>query len=472
MPMDPVDFSSRPDLTDASWPIGWNDIAPHLARACGYLGCGEPLFEVPVAGLDIPDGDFRFDRLERWSRNPRLGVHYAATLAGSTAVDLRLFATLVGLEQDGDGRVTTLRVRGPGSEEAVFRPRAVVLAAGGLENTRLLLSVQANNPQRFGGPEGPLGRRYMGHVYGSVAEMTIDSPTLDAGIDYFQSSDACYVRRRFTPSADLQRRMGLSNVSFWPDYPTINDPAHRNGVLSFAYLALSVPWIGRRIVMESIRRNYVGSGKPRRMPHVGNVLRDAPATGVFIPQFLYRRYIAQPRMPGFFQRNASRRYAIRFHAEHLPNPESRVRLSGETDALGLPRLAIDLRYSEADTEPLLRAHECFDAWLQRSGLGRMHWSAPADERSSYIIDQCYDGHHQIGTTRMAENARSGVVDGQCRVFGAANLFVAGSSVFATSGAANPTLTATALAMRLAALLAKEAVSAEPAPLSSRLVMQK
>lgn len=57
----------------------------------------------------------------------------------------------------------------------------------------------------------------MGHLYGSVADMTLYAPALDAGIDYYLSSDGTYVRRRFTPSAALQQRMGLSNVALLPD---------------------------------------------------------------------------------------------------------------------------------------------------------------------------------------------------------------------------------------------------------------
>jgi choline dehydrogenase-like flavoprotein len=58
-------------------------------------------------------------------------------------------------------------------------------------------------------------------------------------------------------------------------------------------------------------------------------------------------------------------------------------------------------------------------------------------------------HHLMGTTRMHASARQGVVDADCRVHGVANLFVAGSSVFATGGYVNPTLTIVALAARLA-----------------------
>jgi choline dehydrogenase-like flavoprotein len=55
---------------------------------------------------------------------------------------------------------------------------------------------------------------------------------------------------------------------------------------------------------------------------------------------------------------------------------------------------------------------------------------------------------------MHHDPRQGVVDQHARMHGVSNLFVAGSSVFATSGFANPTLTVVALALRLAEHLDK------------------
>jgi len=208
------------------------------------------------------------------------------------------------------------------------------------------------------------------------------------------------------------------------------------------------------IAAESIRRHYVGDDI-RRLPHIWNVIRDIPRTAAFLPGFIWRRYLAEFRMPGFFQRNAARRYAIRFHAEHLPDPESRVTLGGGEDAYGTPRAAVDFRYSRHNAEMLIRLHECFGDWLARTGTGRLRWLVPETERADYILAQCYDGHHQIGTARMGSNEREGVVDADCRVFGAANLSLAGSAVFPTSGEANPTLTAVALAVRLARRIAAE-----------------
>ena len=59
------------------------------------------------------------------------------------------------------------------------------------------------------------------------------------------------------------------------------------------------------------------------------------------------------------------------------------------------------------------------------------------------------GHHHMGTTRMHVDPKRGVANENCQVHGISNLFIAGSSLFPTSGCANPTLTIVALAVRLA-----------------------
>ena len=55
--------------------------------------------------------------------------------------------------------------------------------------------------------------------------------------------------------------------------------------------------------------------------------------------------------------------------------------------------------------------------------------------------------HEMGTARMGRDRASAVVDADLRAFDHPNLFIQGSAVFPTCGAANPTLTIAALALR-------------------------
>jgi choline dehydrogenase-like flavoprotein len=68
------------------------------------------------------------------------------------------------------------------------------------------------------------------------------------------------------------------------------------------------------------------------------------------------------------------------------------------------------------------------------------------------LDEFTDTYHHMGTARMAVSADQGVVDKDCRVFGTSNLYICGAAVFPSTGFANPTLTAMALALRLSELV--------------------
>jgi len=176
----------------------------------------------------------------------------------------------------------------------------------------------------------------------------------------------------------------------------------------------------------------------------------------------------------WFHRRAKRAFAERFglasrwlratsgrqglyvvaRAEQAPNPASRVLLSDKRDAFGLPQIALDWQFLDVDKRSLQALMGALDHELQRLSLGRAEassWLEEADtpwEVDPLISSHPVGGYHHIGTTRMAVSPKHGVVDADCRVHGLGNLYIAGSSVFPTSGWANPTLTILALTLRL------------------------
>lgn len=453
-PLDPVDFEPRPIVGDARWPIGSDELLPFYERACAHAQCGRAVFRAPLSGLAIPDRTFDPDRLERFSNAPKFGVAHADALRREPRIDLRLRATVVDARFAENGRVDGITVRGADGNRHAIGVRRLVLACGGLESTRLLLAWQRDRPDRFGGPEGPLGRHYMGHVIGEVADIVFSSDAAEAAYDFFLDGNGSYARRRMIPSDALQRERALPNLSFWPVVPPSADPRHRSAILSMILLALSIEPLGRRVLPEAIRKRHVPDGLLRG-PHVANVLRGLPDAAAFLPGFLYRRYLSPMRLPGFFIRNPARTYGLSYHAEHLPDASSRVTLSRDADAFGLPRLSIDLRFSAAEMEGIARAHDDLAAWLGRTGLGEIRLRQAREETGAAILDKASHGTHQIGTTRMGTDRTRAVVDRDLRAFDCANLFVVGSSTFPTSGQANPTLTALALASRLSDHLADE-----------------
>lgn len=144
------------------------------------------------------------------------------------------------------------------------------------------------------------------------------------------------------------------------------------------------------------------------------------------------------------------RYGAVATAGQRPLRDSRILLDDTLDARGVPRARVDWRIDAADFQGVLDSLDLLGRHVAGQGLGRLrrrefHVPAPGEALAT--------GMHHIGTTRMARDEREGVVDRDGRVFGTQDLYVAGSSVFPTSGYANPTLTLVALALRLAEHLA-------------------
>lgn len=458
VPFEPIDFARRNFVPDGEWPIALDELLPWYPAAAQFLDCGKALFRSPSDWPAMPE--IELSQLERWSQQPKLAPKLGGWVLATSGIDILFEATLTGfdLAQQTDGATSLrgLQVRHAGQAIEVHA-RDVVLACGGLETTRLLLAEQARRiqdmPRLFGGKDGPLGGYYMGHIFGSIGSLVLARPDSFSALDFSLDPTGTYVRRRFTLSESAQRERQLLNTSFFADNPPFYDQRHRNPTLSLVFLALSIPLVGRRLLSEAIRLKHIGPPPYRYGAHAWNVLRRPWRAVADVLDILRRRYLSSTRKPGFVLRNEGGTYALNYHAEQLPNPDSRVTLAGEHDAYGIPRLHIDFRYLPADAESVLKAHEVLDQNLRAAGMGHIAYHRPPEQRIAHILEQATDGFHQAGTTRMSSDPRTGVVDRDGAVHGVAHLHVASSSNFPTTGEANPTFLAVAMAARQAARLA-------------------
>ena len=446
---DDVDFDARVHVPHSGWPIVHNDIKPWYARAAEYLLCGDGSFSSPPRHLRSLGTDVSVASLERWSTESRLALVHGQRIEHSERIALYLNSTVVDLDLGADGRaVESVLVACPDGKSMV-KARTVILAGGGVETTRLLLAVQRRWPSRFGGTGGPLGRYYMGHISGKIANIFLNEPGAIADLDFELDASGAYVRRRFVLSEAAQRTHGLLNTAFFPDNAPFYDPRHRSSVLSAVFLALCLPPIGRILLPEAIRIAHVGPKPYHYGAHIGNVLYGAPAGALDLLKIIRDRFLTSPRKPSFLVRNRDGVYALHYHAEQEPNPDSRIILTDEVDRFGLLRVAIDLRFTEADARSVIRSHQVLDATLRANAVGRLEYWYPNERLRDRVLAQASDGLHQVGTTRMGLDPKDSVVDADLKVHDIANLHVASSSVFPTTGQANSTLLATALAIRLA-----------------------
>jgi len=327
-----------------------------------------------------------------------------------------------------------------------------VLAMGGVETTRLLLHTQQRWPSHFGGVDGPLGRYYMGHISGKIASIVFNHPDSIDDLDFHLDGSGAYYRRRFMLTADAQLQHRVLNTAFWPDNPAFYDPNHRSGVLSAVFLALAFPPAGRRLLSEAIRLAHTGPRPYRLAAHLRNAILGAPRGAKDIYRILRDRFIGKPKKPGFLVPNQGGKYALHYHAEQVPHPNSRITLGAETDSFGVPRAVIDLRFTAQDIQSVIDSHQLLDQALQANNIGRLDYMYSLEELPTRVDAQASDGYHQVGTTRMGQDPAESVVDSNLKVHGLDNLFVASSSVFPASGQANSTLLAVAFGARLASRL--------------------
>ncbi len=455
VPFDPIDFRRRSYLGEVAWPIDFHEIAEHYQKASDYLTGGQMKYDDPVPGVEIPEQDFTYTRLKRYSKYPALKVYHRSVLRKSDLIDIRLNSTVIELMIDAEGQVSYLLVARPDGSRHKLPVKDIVLACGGLETTRLLLATQRASPHLFGGQDGPLGKYYMGHLTGEIADITFSDTNMEAAFDYYLDADSHYVRRRIVPSDQVQLDHELPNIAFWPVVPPISNADHRSGILSLLFLAMATKRFGSAFVAEAIRRKHVPNGVSK-WPHLANLIRELPKTALYGLGFLYKRFASSPAIPGFFVPNPGHRYGLSYHSEQSPTEKSKVYLSNETDRFGLPKLVIDFQYSEDDAQAIVRAHDLLGQWLETHKIGRLDYRVPRSNAAEAVLAGAPHGTHQIGTARIGEDRFSAVVDKNLRTFDCKNLYLLSSAVFRGSGQCNPTLTIAALGIRLAKHLSAQA----------------
>jgi choline dehydrogenase-like flavoprotein len=462
VPYDQVDFDRRPYLSDTSWPVSYDELLPYFKRTCDWLRCGRSVFDVShmahlpcsiVPGL--PDGDASTATIERWSLSTNFAREYTDRLRRSTHVRLvtGLTCTQV-VTQPDPTRVNHLACRTLDGKSISVKARCYVLACGGLETTRLLLASPGAGGRPVGGRSGHLGSWYMGHVDGVIANVRFTTPPRSTVFGFERDIDGTYVRRRFSIRRQVQLQRELPNVTALIANPFLADHRHGNGVLSLAYLTLRSP-VGRLIAAPEQRfsaaeNGIPGLGSTRHLsPHLRNVAKDLPSVASFAMKLGSRRVMTLGRKaPGFFtaySRNNS--YPLHYRGEQSPIRQSRVTLSDDRDSMGMPRLNIDLRFSQRDVDGIIRCHNIWNDYLKKHDCGNLEYLS--QDLESLVWKQASGGTHQLGTTRMAGRPQDGVVDENLAIHGMSNLFVASSSVFLTSSQANPTFMIVAFALRLA-----------------------
>ena len=423
--LDPIDFEHRDWVPQSGWPIDGANLA-------AYYDAAETALEITPADTLIPIWErFGLDPLAFdpnllqsvhgvFIRRPDLGRRFRAELAASRSVRVLLHATVQNIEVDAYGtQAVAANFASLGGKRGRVAARRFVLCAGAIENARLLLLSDQNRPNGLGNDHDQVGRYLQDHPCGPGATIETNAPrVLQNHFNMLYGRGTRYLPK-IALSATAQREQGLLNC--------------------VARLAYDTEASGTRALVNLAREM-----RTQRRP--GAVAGSLAGVARGLPDIVESAW--RVRVQGLSPAPKPSRIILELFSEQTPDPDSRITLDTATDAFGLRRVRVDWRLDALTGWTLRFFTRLVGREFERIGLGRLieaPWlDDPIPPRSELV-----DSYHPAGTTRMAVHPSQGVVDTNCQVFGVHGLYVAGSAVFPTSGAANPVLTIAAMSLRLA-----------------------
>ena len=403
VPLDPCDFDELADFPHIQWPFDYSDLEPFYRRAQIVCGLGSFAYD----GKDWSDEDhplltLKVDQLS--TRVYQCGIGrfftdlYPQAVARSSNVCLCHYATIRELKLRNSGRqvmgATFVSLSG---DQFHAQATIFVLAAGAIENARLLLLSGENALDTPGNRYGWVGRCFMEHPRDYALTLIPRSPDL------------------------------FREATFYDLHPA------RNGTI-----------VGGRIALDSrtIRTARLPNASITLLPCV----KKRAARLSRIMSYLQRFVGPQPKSGYGWSRiqnlsQAFDTFQLVINVEQRPNPENRVALAQRRDFLGIPRVDLFWHWSDEEQANLERLRRVIASALEGAGIGRVEISTGLRPNPN--------AHHHAGTTRMHADPRWGVVNADACVHGTDNLYVTGGSILCSAGFANPTLTIVALALRLA-----------------------
>lgn len=398
-PLDPIDFEKRTWLPHSGWPFGIGELQRHFKRAQSLCELGPWLYDgaasimaAQAPAMRLADGGvytswFQFSKTRDDVLPTHFGSRYGDDLKHipNLKVFLHANATALNLAPNA-AAIDGFDVATLGGHGFKVKPKVTVLALGAVENARLMLASNAVAAAGVGNQNDLVGRFFADHP------IPRDTATLvnfagDLPGYYFNGTQAgdAILRASFAPTEDFKRSRAVTG-----SLSTVENPVELSETDKAAIVTAALA--------------------------VGAEASNAKA------------------------------FSIGCGLELEPDPERRLTLTQQRDALGMPRLKLTNRVSDADFQRYRDTMKELGRQMLAAGSGmiRLNYKTLAEWEGA--LDW---GDHHMGTTRMHEDPAQGVVDANLKVHGLANLFVSGSGVFPTYSASNPTLNLIALTLRLA-----------------------
>lgn len=426
-PFLPNEMGDREWVPHGGWPITRQELDPFYLKAHDICELGP--FEYGPENwhhIGIPEPEFDPKKLEtrfwRFSPPTRFGPKYRDALEQATNLSVYLNASVTNIQSTDDGnQISRVDFRSLSGNFGHVTSRMFVLACGGMDNPRLMLASNRVEPAGLGNRHDLVGRFFMEHLEADCAEIVSADPANLVRMFARNRKSPVMIHAGICPTEQWQRESRILNSSMTIEYI----PDVESGVGA------------AKTMVTDIQKGRIPKDLGSRLWQILTDLDEvAPAA--------YARLIKdEPLVSGI------KSMFMWSRQEQAPNPESRITLSPEKDATGMNRVSLNWQLTELDKHTARTVSHMIATEMGHLGLARLKLPDWLIEGGKGWDPKMHGANHHMGTTRMADNPKRGVVDRNCQVHGIENMYVAGSSVFSTSGYVNPTLTIVALSLRLA-----------------------
>ena len=446
-PWDEQAFEAREWVDASGWPIGRAELDACYTRAHSVLKVPAENYRpeywigshqaVGAAGLAqgaaqphrLPVDPRNVEEiLSQFSPPLRFGKAYRSELEESRHVSVYLWANATEIQcNPWASAVEGIQVKTLSGVTATFRARHFVLAAGGIENPRLLLASRRQQAEGLGNGYDLVGRYFQDHprIFNGAVEFVDQyrhNPLYDIKFHCI-AEDLTIAGARISGQLrlpfEVQRRERLLDAQVW--FRSLYAGETEEVVRSLYRCRQRLH--GKRSLTTGLAHDLKSI-----------LTRPRDALGYTLAHFSASRRLV-------------RSVTMEMILEPEPNRDSRVQLADEVDALGMRRVSIDWRLTDAAVRTVDRTFELIARELEERRIATVRLDQPLRVRG--WPPDLEGTYHHMGTTRMHDSPRQGVVDRDCRLHGVDNLYLAGSSVFPTTSSNHPTMTLAALALRLA-----------------------
>lgn len=410
-PLTEDDLHSKDWIHHSGWPLLSEELFPYYQQACDY--CDVPLFNNNDSFLELEK--YKKKRMV-FKQNPlitqlvhvspptRFGTKYLDTLIKSPNIKLILNANFKSMHfSNNKTHIREIKFENLKNLTLTVEAKFFILACGGLENARILLQPTLDHPLGVGNEYDIVGRYFMEHASLTVGQFCSTHEQHDL---------------------PLYRMRPQTSKQHWQKYGYLT--LHPSILQEYQLLKMAVEFYP--ILKKSVDPFSLA---------VGQLAQSIDSLNP---------YNMNPKLPLSF-------YHLRIRAEQVPNRNSRIELTHDRDRLGQLKIKVLWELSKQDIHSIHHSLKIIAHILGKHRYGRIQLL----DQNMEQWPEVFSSHHHMGTTRMGSDPKTSVVDSNLKVHSTNNLFITGSSVFPTSGVAYPTLTITALSIRLAEYLKNKAI---------------